>query len=192
MKIILASSSVYRRALMDQLNVPYEHVAPDVDENHLKKMAPVSTNDLPQYLAQKKAESLVKAHPKAIIIGCDQMAVLKNKGLDKPGSPEKAVTQLLRLQGQTHQIITGLAVYCKNQWELSSTTAQLKMKPLTETQIKRYVDLEKPIDCAGSYKIEKMGIVLFESIKTEDPSAIVGMPLMALARILEKFGVPLP
>jgi septum formation protein len=189
--ILLASSSIYRRQLMDQLNIEYIHATPKVDETTLKRNASVSVEDLPLYLAEKKAESLLSQNPDGITIGCDQMAILQGKPLDKPGTRANAIAQLLSLQGQTHQLITGLAVHKGGRWERAVSITRLTMKSLTEAQVRHYVDVENPIDCAGSYKIEKLGIVLFKDIHTEDPSSIVGLPLISLSQILEKFGVPL-
>lgn len=190
MKIILASTSPYRKKLMEQLNIPFEQRAPTVDEDVLKKTAPVSIPDLPLYLARQKAESLVVKGSPDIVIGCDQMGLMSGMALNKPGSKDKAIEQLKKLQGKTHQLITSVAVQCAGKWELHTDITQLKMKPLTEAQIKKYVDLENPINCAGSYKIESLGLALFEDIETKDHTAIVGLPMMALCRILAKFNHP--
>jgi septum formation protein len=189
--VLLASSSVYRRSLMDQLQIPYRHASPSVDESLLKKSAPVSLPDLPLYLAEQKARSLIEQNREGITIGSDQMAVLDGQMLDKPGTRERAIEQLLLLQGKTHQLVTAVAVHKKGQWERANIITELRMKTLTRSQIESYVDKENPMDCAGSYKIERLGIVLFEDIKTSDPSAIVGLPLIALSKILEKLGLPL-
>jgi septum formation protein len=189
--VLLASSSVYRRALMDQLQIPYLHASPQVDETLLKKTAPVSLPDLPLYLAEQKARSLIEQNLEGITIGSDQMAILNNQMLDKPGTRERAIEQLLLLQGKTHQLVTAIAVHKKGQWERANIITELRMKTLTRRQIESYVDKENPLDCAGAYKIEKLGIVLFDDINTSDPSAIVGLPLIALSKILEKLGIPL-
>lgn len=188
MKVLLASESAYRRQLLQQINLKFNAQAPTVDEDHLKKMAPVSLSDLPLYLAKKKAESLLSANPGGITIGCDQMGLLKGQPLNKPGTKDKAIEQLKKMQGQTHQLITAMAVHYKHVWETHTDITLLRMKPLTETQIRHYVDLENPVNCAGSYKIEGLGLTLFESIETKDHTAIIGLPVMALCRILEKFG----
>lgn len=192
MKILLASSSRYRRELMDQLGLPYDHAAPLTDEAELKKNYKGDLKDLPVFLAQKKAESLLNKNPGGLTIGCDQMAIFKGQGLDKPGNAEKAVEQLMALQGQTHTLHTALAVHAANEWQTFTHITTLHMKPLTEQQVRDYVALDNPIDCAGSYKIEKNGADLFSDVENFDPSAIVGLPLMDLSEILEHFGIALP
>jgi septum formation protein len=189
-KIILASTSPYRKKLLEQLNISFTAVAPLVDEETLKKTSSVSLSDLPLFLAQKKAESLIALYPHSIIIGSDQMGLLDSHSLNKAGTRDKAITQLLSLQGRTHTLLTALSVYSSGQWFHHVDTTKLTMRPLTREQIVRYVDLENPIDCAGSYKIEALGVSLFENIESRDPSAIVGLPLMALTRILDSVRAP--
>jgi septum formation protein len=187
MKIILASSSPYRKKLMEQLNISFTQKNPTVDEEELKKKAPVSIPDLPLYLARQKAESLVGRSMKDITIGCDQMGLLKGQPLGKPGSKDKAVEQLKKMQGKTHQLITSIAVHCGGKWEFHTDVTHLHMKALTEEQIRKYIDLDNPVHSAGSYKIESLGLALFEDIETRDHTAIIGLPMMALCRILAKF-----
>jgi septum formation protein len=189
MKVILASTSPYRKQLLNQLNLSFSAVAPLADEEQLKKKAPVSVPDLPLFLAQKKAESLAAQYPEDLIIGCDQMGFLHGQPLNKPGTKDKAFLQLKKLQGQTHQLLTALAVLHKGVWDLHTDVTELSMRSLSDEQIRRYVDLENPIDCAGSYKIEGLGVSLFEKVSTQDPSAIIGLPLMALTRILNKYSI---
>ena len=189
MKIILASTSPYRKQLLQQLNLQFTTVKPLADEESLKKTAKVSLLDLPLFLAQKKAESLITQYPQDLIIGSDQMGLLNNTPLNKTGTKDKAIQQLKTLQGKTHTLLTALAVYAQGKWHHHVDTTTLTMRSLTDEQIKNYVDLENPIDCAGSYKIEGLGVSLFEHVKTKDPSAIVGLPLMALTLILEKLSI---
>lgn len=189
MKIILASTSPYRKKLLQQLNLTFEVMAPTVDEDLLKKNAPVSLPDLPLFLAQKKAESIAHQFPHSLVIGCDQMGLYRGQALNKAGTKEKAISQLQMLQGCTHQLLTSIAVCCQGQMETYTDITELSMKALTDAQIQNYVDLENPIDCSGSYKIESLGVSLFEKVKTQDPSAIIGLPLMALTKILEKFSI---
>lgn len=188
-KLILASTSPYRKKLLEQLNVPFLAVAPIADEDALKKTSSVSLPDLPLFLAQKKAESLISLYPQSIIIGSDQMGLLDARALNKAGTKDKAITQLLSLQGRTHTLLTAMSVYSAGKWYHHVETTKLTMRSLTREQIVRYVDLENPVDCAGSYKIEALGVSLFENIESKDPSAIVGLPLMALTRILESAGI---
>ena len=189
MKILLASESKYRRQLLDRLRIKYSHAAPMVDEELLKQTALVSPLDLPLYLARKKAESLLKTNSGGITIGCDQMAFLGTEALNKPGSKEKAIRQLTAMQGKTHTLVTAMAVHKDDQWLTHVDTTSLTLRPLSAEEIRSYVDLENPVDCAGSYKVESLGITLFDSIKTQDFTAITGLPLLALSRILTQFGV---
>lgn len=188
-KIILASTSPYRKKLLIQLNIPFTVLPPAVDEEELKKNSSVSLPDLPLFLAKKKAESLCSLYPQNIIIGCDQLGMIHTTAIHKSGSRARAIEQLKSLQGQTHSLITAFSVHSMGHWYHHVDTTHLHMRQLTDEQIIRYVDLENPIDCAGSYKIEGLGIALFEKIETQDPTAIVGLPLMALSRILEKIGL---
>lgn len=189
MKIVLASTSPYRKKLLQQLNLTFTVEAPAVDESSLKKTAQVSLSDLPVFLAQKKAESVAALFPHDIVIGSDQMGLFEHKSLDKPGTKDKAILQLQKLQGTTHQLLTALCVIHRGKLFQHLDITELTMRQLNDLQIKNYVDLENPIDCAGSYKFEGLGIALFEKVQTKDPSAIVGLPLMALTQILESLQV---
>lgn len=189
MKIVLASTSPYRKKLLQQLNLTFTVEAPAVDESSLKKTAQVSLSDLPVFLAQKKAESVAALFPHDIVIGSDQMGLFEHKSLDKPGTKDKAILQLQKLQGTTHQLLTALCVIHRGKLFQHLDITELTMRQLNDSQIKNYVDLENPIDCAGSYKFEGLGIALFEKVQTKDPSAIVGLPLMALTQILESLQV---
>ncbi len=189
MRIILASTSPYRKKLLQQLNIPFVTEKPQVDESLLKKTAQVSLPDLPLFLAQKKAESIALQFPSDLVIGSDQMGLFNNQSLDKPGTKDKAIFQLKKMQGQTHQLLTAVTVTAQGQSFHHVDITELTMRSLSDMQIKNYVDLENPIDCAGSYKIEGLGISLFEKVQTKDPSAIIGMPLMALTQILEKLNI---
>lgn len=199
-KLILASTSKYRKQLLEQLNVDFLAVAPLAAEEALKKSSPVSLRDLPLYLAQKKAESLIAQYPQAIIIGSDQMGVVDGVSsgsagliaLNKAGTRQKAIEQLTSIAGRSHELITAMSVYAQGQWHHHVDTTTLRMRPLSKEQITRYVDLENPIDCAGSYKMESLGISLFEAVQTKDHTAIVGLPLIALCRILNSLGIAIP
>jgi len=191
-KILLASSSPYRRELMDQLKIPYTHASPKTDEALLKKTYQGPLEKLPEYLARKKAESLLGENPDGITIGCDQIALLEGRALDKPGTAENAVQQLMSLQGKTHELYTALAVHSRGEWRLETHITTLHMKSLSEQQARDYVALDQPVDCAGAYKIEKNGSDLFEDVENFDPSAIVGLPLMNLVEILEDLGIDFP
>lgn len=188
-KIILASTSPYRKKLLEQLHVPFLAVKPLADEEALKATSSVSPADLPLFLAQKKAESLISLYPKHVIIGSDQMGFLANKSLNKPGTKDKAIEQLLSMEGRSHTLITAMSLYHSGQWYHHVDTTVLHMKKLSKKQISHYVDLDNPIDCAGSYKMESLGVALFEKIETQDSTAIVGLPLLGLCTLLDRIGL---
>lgn len=189
MQILLASQSRYRRELMDRLQLSYSAESPMVDEELLKKTAPKDLSSLPLYLAQKKAESLIFKNPTGITIGCDQMAFIDQQRLDKPGTKEKAIEQLLKLQGRSHTLKTAMSLHSHGTWIHHEDTTVLTFRPLTLQEIKNYVEMDEPLDCAGSYKIEKRGISLVEKIETQDFTAIPGLPLIALCRALRTLGI---
>jgi septum formation protein len=189
--LILGSTSGYRRALMERLQVPFTCVAPGVNEQDVKQLGhqPIATV---QELARRKAESVFNRNPTCVVIGSDQAAVLDDELLDKPGNRVGAIKQLNKLRGREHRLITAVAIaHDKGLTEFCDIT-RLVMRDLSEDEIARYVDAEKPFDCAGSYKIEQLGITLFEHIDSHDHTAIIGLPLLQLTRELRKLGVPLP
>lgn len=192
--ILLASTSRYRRELMERLKVPFLTSAPLADEDQLKAqwMAQPGSKDpqkLAEMLALAKAQSLQDLHPAQWIIGSDQLINLEGAILGKQSSFDTAVAQLQRLSGRTHQLITAVALCKKGQSPICFTDiTQITLLPLEEAEIKAYVNLEKPYDCAGSYKVESLGVRLMESLKTEDPTAIIGLPLIRLSQELRKLG----
>lgn len=192
MKLVLASGSPYRKALLENFGLRFEALAPRVDEEALKAQGPSDLIELTRHLSLKKAESLVPEFDQAIIIGSDQLAELSGRRLDKPGSRENAIRQLKELNHKTHRLITSLAVISPLKTVVATNVTQIKLRRLTDEEIEAYVDLDRPIDCAGSYKIEKAGLALAESIQTDDPSAIQGLPLIALTRALNDLGLHLP
>jgi septum formation protein len=188
-KIILASTSPYRKKLLQQINLSFNCESPTVDEELLKKTNSVSLKDLPLFLAEKKAENIAINNPGAVVIGSDQMGFLGKTPLNKAGSRDKAIEQLLHLQGKSHILLTAVAVFYKGKKYSHVDSTTLHMRAWSKQQLTHYVDLENPVDCAGSYKFESLGVSLFEKIECADPTAIVGLPLMALCRILESLGV---
>ncbi|MCB0342661.1 MAG: septum formation protein Maf [Pseudobdellovibrionaceae bacterium] len=191
MKIILASTSKYRRAQLESLGLTFSCKAPDVDEGAFKKEAS-SPKQLCELLARLKAESVAKNHPHDFVIGSDQLVDFNGEILGKPGTKQAAVEQLLKLSGHTHHLLTSLCVKIRDEVSIYTETTKLKMRTWNEEEIKNYVDKDSPVDCAGAYKLESMGRMLFESIDSKDHSAIVGLPLMALTEIMLQFKVPLP
>ena len=185
--LILASSSRYRRELLDRLGIAYEAIASDIDESSLEGETPLQTS---QRLAVEKARFVAKSHPGAVVIGSDQVADLDGKKLGKPHTRERAVEQLLAMQGRTVTFYTALAVIAPDgtaRERLSAT--EVRMRPLSRETIEAYVDREKPFDCAGSAKIESLGIALMESVKSDDPTSLIGLPLIALTTLLAQSGL---
>jgi len=191
MDLVLASTSRYRRELLERLGVAFHGAAPPVDEDSFKRPG-VDPTALAEELAAAKATSLAKQFPAAAIIGCDQVAVCEGKLLGKPGSSERAVEQLLQLSGRVHELVTALCVWHAGQLYRHTDHTRLRMRPLDRAALERYVAADQPYDCAGSYKLECRGISLFASIDTRDPSAITGLPLIALSTILRELGWSIP
>lgn len=193
--LILASTSRYRRALLERLGVPFTTVAPACDEDALKdpRLAPQA---LAEFLAEAKAASIARQQPGAVVIGSDQLAAVEVAGtwniLGKPGSAAKAVDQLAMMNGRTHVLITAMVVARgAERWRHTDVT-RLTMRRLDRQALERYVAADQPLDCAGAYKLECRGIGLFETIESADASAITGLPLLALARILAGLGYAIP
>lgn len=192
-RLILASASKYRVALLSQLGVSFEAVAHRVDESTAAADLSRSAEEVAQALAVEKAQSLARAYPDAFILGSDQVAAHGRMRLGKPGTLEAAKAQLKTLQGSTHQLHTGVALIGPDgHLEESCITCQMHMRPLDDDEIARYVEADNPVDCAGAYKIEQMGPALFESHEVPDYTAIVGLPLMTVARMLRAAGFRIP
>lgn len=193
MNLILASTSPYRRALLERLGVPFQAVAPGIDEDRCqaRDMVPRA---LTEALAREKAEAVASLHPDAIVIGSDQVADLDGRVLGKPGSVEAAIDQLRSMSGRSHRLITSVAVvhHERNLVATHTDLTSLTMRSLDDTALRRYVEADLPLDCAGSYKLESRGITLFERIVSDDHTAIVGLPLIALTTILRSLGLPIP
>jgi len=188
--VVLGSTSRYRRELLARLNLPFEVAAPDVDETPQPGEAPRA---LALRLALAKAQAVAARHPEAVVIGSDQVADLAGQALGKPGTHERAVQQLRRMRGQSVVFQTALAVVCLatgfEQVDLAAVRVQFR--DLTDSVIENYLLAEKPYDCAGSAKSEGLGIALLESIDNDDPTALVGLPLIRTARMLRAAGVKL-
>jgi septum formation protein len=190
--LILASTSRYRKALLERLGLPFSALAPACDEEALKDPR-WSPQETAERLALAKARSLADHHPGAVVIGSDQVCALGNDILHKPGTPDNAVRHLQRLSGQTHDLITALAVIAPDGSVRTHTDiTRLTMRPLTAEALQRYVAADQPLDCAGAYKLELRGITLFSTIVSADQTAIVGLPLMALTGILTDLGFAIP
>jgi septum formation protein len=189
--LVLASTSVYRRALLERLGIPFRCRAPVCDESGLKGLG-LNHKLLAEKLACKKAASLITDEPGAVIIGCDQLVSFEGKVLGKPGTTDGAIEQLSDLAGKTHDLITTMAVICGTTVYRHTDVSRLTMRPLSRDSIERYVLADRPLDCAGAYKLESRGIILFDRIESDDHTAITGMPLMALVSILTEIGFAIP
>lgn len=190
--LLLASSSVYRKQLLQKLQLPFECSSPDIDESVLENEEPQA---YVERLAIEKAKALSINFPNHLIIGSDQCAVLQTNGeqqiLGKPHNIEKAVNQLSQASGQSVTFLTGLCVYNSRSKKCLSLVEPfiVHFRDLTESQIRRYIEQEMPLDCAGSFKSEGMGIRLFSALEGRDPNSLIGLPLIALVDLLEQQGV---
>lgn len=189
--LILASSSKYRKLLLQRIGVPFDCLSPMVDETCGAHEKP---RDLVVRLAFEKARSASNQKPRAIVIGSDQVAVFEGRIIGKPGNHQKAAAQLSSFSGQAVEFLTAVSVQCLangfNEQYVDIT--RVKFRQLHSDEIERYLDAEKPYDCAGAFKAEALGIVLFESVSSEDPTALVGLPLIRTAAMLRNAGLRLP
>ena len=189
--IILASTSPYRAEQLQRLHVDFSQQAPDVDEAPLKETC-IDHRTLSRELSLLKAKAISDKYPDAIVIGGDQVASFDGQILSKPKTEEKAVKQLQLLNAKAHQLITSLAIMYKGDTYLHTCVATMTMRKLTDEQIRRYIAADQPLHSCGSYKLETLGISLFESIDCEDYSSIIGIPLMWTAKTLTQLGVSVP
>lgn len=189
--LILASTSKYRRELLERLQIPFTCQSPGVDESRWKEQR-LEASRLAQELATAKSHAVWQKHPDSIVIGSDQVAEISGEILDKPGSFDRAAQQLQWLAGQTHSLWTAVAISSPEGCELFLDQTILTMRSLTQDEIHRYLTADKPFDCAGSYKLESLGISLFERIISADQTAIIGLPLMATAHHLRRRGYQIP
>jgi septum formation protein len=190
-RLVLASSSPYRKELLAKLGIPFEAASPGIDESALSGETPAQQS---KRLAEDKAMALRQRFPAHLIIGSDQVATLEGVQLGKPGNPARTVAQLCAASGKKVEFLTSVCVLDSSTGEAVSATDRtvVHFRPLTEEKIKRYVDKERPYDCAGGFKSESLGIALIERLETGDPNALVGLPLISLVGLLEKFGLEIP
>ena len=191
MKLVLASTSAYRRELLQRFNLPFEVARPDIDESPLPGEHPRSTAER---LAIEKARAVAGNFADALIIGSDQVAAMGDIRFGKPGTVERAVAQLKQMSGQTVIFHTALALLntTTGEAQIDVVPTEVRFRTLSEDEIVRYVEKERPLDCAGSAKSEGLGITLLDALSGDDPNALVGLPLIALARMLRREGVALP
>lgn len=188
MKLLLASSSPYRKNLLQRLRLDFQQDSPDIDET---PRLGESAKALAMRLSRSKAEALCDAYPDTLIIASDQAASLDHQILGKPGTEEKAIEQLLACSGKTVIFHTGLCLLNTRtgQQQLDCIDFSVTFRSLSEQQITRYIHLEQPLDCAGSFKCEGLGIALFERMRGEDPNSLVGLPLIRLTSMLNNEGI---
>ena len=189
-KLILGSTSVYRRELLGRLNVPFSVESPHVDETPLPGEHPAA---LAQRLALAKAQAVAQRFPDCVVIGSDQVADLDGQALGKPGTHDRAVAQLRQMRGNTVIFQTAVAVVCINTGFSQQSLAPVKVtfRTLDDAEIENYLQLEQPYDCAGSAKSEGLGIALLDAIESDDPTALVGLPLIRTSRMLRAAGIQL-
>ena len=190
-RLVLGSTSRYRRELMQRLCIPFDVAAPDVDETPQDGESP---HDLACRLALAKARAVAALHPDAVVIGSDQVADLDGEPLGKPGTHERAVAQLRRMRGRTVVFQTAVAVVCQDTGFAQTDLAAVRVvfRNLSDAEIETYLRTEQPYDCAGSAKSEGLGIALLESIDNDDPTALVGLPLIRTCRMLRAAGLVVP
>ena len=189
--LVLASTSPYRAQLLTRLGLPFETASPEVDERARPGETPEA---LVTRLAQAKAEAVAPAHPDSLIIGSDQVAVIDGEILGKPGSHDKALEQLRRAAGRSVTFHTGLCLLDSRsgRHQVLCEPFRVHFRELSDEQLRRYLERERPYDCAGSFKSEGLGITLFRRLEGDDPNALVGLPLIRLVELLGKAGVELP
>ena len=186
--LILASTSRYRRELLGRLRLPFNVVSPDVDESALPGETPAA---LARRLALAKAQAVAAKHPLAVVIGSDQVCELDGQAIGKPGNHERARAQLARLSGRVATFHTAVAVVCHGRAfeQVDMASVQVHFRVLSNAHIEHYLRLEEPYDCAGSAKCETLGIALLQRIDSDDPTALIGLPLIRTAQLLRLAGI---
>ncbi|MDP3620908.1 MAG: Maf family nucleotide pyrophosphatase [Polynucleobacter sp.] len=187
--LILASSSAYRRELLSRLGLPFECIAPNVDESPLAKE---SVADLALRLAKVKANAIAQQHPHSWVIGSDQAADLQGEPIGKPGHFDAALAQLQRMRGQVVHFHTALCLMRGDHSNAVLVATEVRFRNLPDEVLINYLRTEEPYDCAGSAKSEGMGIVLLDYIRSDDPTALIGLPLIALTTLLRDAGFAIP
>lgn len=186
--LVLGSTSRYRRELLERLRVPFDVAAPAVDETPLPDEAPRA---LALRLALAKARAVAALHPTAVVIGSDQVADLDGQALGKPGTHARAVAQLRQMRGRTVVFQTAVAVVCQDSGfeQVELAPVRVRFHALSEAEIEAYLHAEQPYDCAGAAKSEGLGIALLDAIESDDPTALIGLPLIRTCRMIRAAGV---
>ncbi len=190
-RLILASSSKYRKKLLYRFEIPFDCHSPVVDETARENE---QAHELVERLAVQKAGVVSRENPQAVVIGSDQVAVFDGRIIGKPGTHQRASEQLASFSGQVVEFLTAVSVQIhENSFlELHTDCTRAHFRALQHEEIERYLESQKPYDCAGSFKAESLGIVLFEQISTQDPTALIGLPLIRTAAMLRRAGLQLP
>lgn len=188
MQLVLASTSPFRKSVLEKLGLPFDCHAPEIDETPRPDETPAQ---LVERLSIAKAQAVAAHFRQGLVIGSDQVAVIDNAILGKPGNHENAVAQLERASGKTVTFLTGLALVNAESGSIQAEVLPFKVvfRQLTHPQIVNYLNAEQPYNCAGSFKSEGLGIALFERLEGDDPNTLIGLPLIRLIRMLEKEGV---
>ncbi len=187
--LILASSSIYRRDLLARLGLPFEAIAPEVDERSLPNEGVAA---MALRLASVKASAIAKTHPNVWVIASDQAADLHGEAIGKPGNFDNALLQLQRMRGQTVYFHTAVCLMRADYSVAMNVATEVRFRDLPDATLINYLETEQPYDCAGSAKCEGMGIALLESIRSDDPTALIGLPLIALSALLRDVGFEIP
>ena len=187
-QLVLASSSPFRKAILDKLNIEYVSASPDIDESRYTNEKPAA---YVARLAEEKARALAGQFPDALIIGSDQTAIINGETIGKPGDFDNAFCQLQQASGQTITFLTGLSLLNTNTNSIETDVVPFKVnfRELTPQMITNYLHAEQPYSCAGSFKSEGLGIALFEKLEGDDPNTLIGLPLIRLIRMLEHQGI---
>lgn len=187
--LVLASTSPFRKSILEKLQIPFETASPEVDEQRFMEESP---EQLVARLSEAKAKAVAQVFDDALVIGSDQVAVVAGQILGKPGNHEKAVAQLKRAAGKRVSFLTGLCLYNtrSKRSQLDVIAFNVIFRQLTDSQIESYLLKEQPYNCAGSFKSEGLGIALFERLEGDDPNTLIGLPLIRLISMLESEGLP--
>ena len=190
-RLILGSTSVYRRELLQRLRLPFDVASPEVDETPLPGPIPEAPRPLALRLALAKARAVAARFPQAVVIGSDQVADLNGQALGKPGDHARATLQLRAMRGKTVVFQTALAVVCLETGfeQVDLAAVKVRFRNLTDTEIEAYLHAEQPYDCAGSAKSEGLGIALLDAIDSDDPTALVGLPLIRTCQMIRAAGI---
>ena len=186
--VVLASSSVYRRAILDKIGLTYQSISPDINENSL---IGENASDLVARLSLEKAKKVAQQSKHSLIIGSDQVAVLERQILSKPLTEENAIQQLSLCSGREVTFLTGLCLYDTDEqsFQLEVVPFSVHFRTLTAEEIRRYIAIEQPLDCAGSFKVEGLGISLFDKLVGDDFNSLIGLPLIRLLSMLREKGI---